>query len=41
MEELLVGEFGGSFAQMALEWLDWQFKNKDNSDVFLDGNLKD
>lgn len=32
-------EFGGSFARMALDWLDWQFKNKDHSAVFLTNNL--
>ncbi|MDD3431191.1 MAG: alpha/beta hydrolase [Bacteroidales bacterium] len=32
-------EFGGSFAKMALDWLDWQFKNKDNSAVFLKNDL--
>ncbi|MFL1012284.1 alpha/beta hydrolase family protein [Flavisericum labens] len=33
-------EFGGSFANMALDWLDWQFKGKDHSDVFIEGNLQ-
>ncbi|MEJ2005111.1 MAG: hypothetical protein P8X57_09145 [Cyclobacteriaceae bacterium] len=32
-------EFGGSFALMALDWLDWQFKGEDNSAVFLENNL--
>jgi len=33
-------EFGGSFARMALDWLDWQFKGKDdNASVFLKSNL--
>lgn len=34
-------EFGGSFARMALDWLDWQFKEVDNSAVFLNADLKD
>jgi dienelactone hydrolase len=32
-------EFGGSFAQMALDWLDWQFKGKDHSSIFLKNDL--
>ncbi len=32
-------EFGGSFAKMALDWLDWQFKNMDNSAIFLGNDL--
>lgn len=32
-------EFGGSFARMALDWLNWQFKDLDNSDVFIGHNL--
>jgi len=32
-------EFGGSFAQMTLNWLDWQFKGKDNSALFLQNDL--
>ncbi|HNZ81675.1 MAG TPA: family 43 glycosylhydrolase [Bacteroidales bacterium] len=32
-------EFGGSFAQMTLHWLDWQFKGKDNSGIFLENKL--
>ncbi|MDN3668240.1 hypothetical protein QWY93_02710 [Echinicola jeungdonensis] len=32
-------KYGGSFAQMTLDWLDWQFKNKDNSDIFLNNDL--
>lgn len=32
-------EYGGSFARMALDWLDWQFKNKDNSAIFLEKDL--
>lgn len=32
-------EYGGSFAKMALEWLDWQFKGKDNSAIFLQNDL--
>lgn len=31
--------FGGSFAKMALDWLDWQFKDKDNSNIFLNNDL--
>lgn len=34
-------EFGGSFARMALDWLDWQFKEVDNSQVFLKSDLKE
>jgi dienelactone hydrolase len=34
-------EYGGSFARMALDWLDWQFKGKDNSKIFLKGELDD
>ncbi len=35
-------EFGGSFARMALKWLDWQLKGKeDNAGVFLASDLKD
>lgn len=32
-------QFGGSFAQMAIDWLDWHFKNKDNSAIFLENDL--
>ena len=33
-------EFGGSFARMALDWLDWQFKDKaKNSSIFLKSEL--
>ncbi|MFT2008507.1 alpha/beta hydrolase family protein [Pontibacter sp. 13R65] len=32
-------EFGGSFASMALDWLDWQFKKKDSSNVFVKNDL--
>lgn len=32
-------EFGGSFAKMGLDWLDWQFKDKDNSAIFLEKDL--
>lgn len=32
-------QFGGSFAQIALNWLDWQFKNKDQSALFLKNEL--
>ena len=32
-------KFGGSFASMALDWLDWQFKGKDNAAIFLKNNL--
>ncbi|WBL22759.1 alpha/beta hydrolase family protein [Zunongwangia sp. HRR-M8] len=31
---------GGSFAKMAKDWLDWHFKNKDKSDIFLESNLE-
>lgn len=32
-------EHGGSFAKMALDWLDWQFKGKDNAAIFLENDL--
>ncbi len=32
-------EYGGSFAQMAIDWLDWQFKGKDHSALFLKNDL--
>ncbi|MDT0689067.1 hypothetical protein RM549_04675 [Salegentibacter sp. F188] len=32
-------EYGGSFSKMAVDWLDWQLKGKDNSSVFLENNL--
>lgn len=32
-------KFGGSFAQMALDWLNWQFKRKDKSALFVDYDL--
>jgi len=33
-------EFGGSFARMALDWLDWQLKGKQASaSVFLEGDM--
>lgn len=32
---------GGSFARMALDWLDWQFKGEDKADVFLQNALDD
>lgn len=32
-------EFGGSFASMALDWLDWQFKGKDKTAIFLKNDL--
>ncbi|WP_116128303.1 alpha/beta hydrolase [Lewinella sp. IMCC34183] len=28
-------KYGGSFAALATDWLDWQFKGKDHADVFL------
>ena len=31
-------EYGGSFAALALDWLDWQFKGKDNSAIFREGD---
>ena len=34
-------KFGGSYAKMALDWLDWLFKNKDNSSLFLENELAD
>ena len=32
-------EYGGSFAKMAMDWLDWQFKGEDNSALFLEKDL--
>lgn len=32
-------QYGGSFAKMALDWLNWQFKAKDNAAVFLRKDL--
>lgn len=32
-------EFGGAFARMALDWLDWHFKGKDKSEVFIGKDL--
>lgn len=32
-------KFGGSFSKMALDWLDWQLKGKDNSAIFLKEDL--
>lgn len=32
-------EYGGSFASMALDWLDWQFKGKNNSNIFIKDKL--
>ncbi|MCC9168808.1 hypothetical protein [Pontibacter harenae] len=32
---------GGSFARMTIDWLDWQFKAKDNSHVFTEKDLTD
>lgn len=34
-------QFGGAFARLALNWLDWQFKNKDQSSLFLKHQLSD
>lgn len=34
-------EFGGSGARIALDWLNWQFKGQDKSQVFLDYDLSD
>lgn len=31
--------YGGSFARMTIDWLDWEFKSKDNSDIFIENNL--
>jgi hypothetical protein len=28
--------FGGSFAKMAIDWLDWHFKGKDRASLFLE-----
>jgi hypothetical protein len=32
-------EYGGAYAKMALDWLDWQFKGRDNSAIFLKNDL--
>jgi hypothetical protein len=32
-------EFGGSFAAMTIDWLDWQFKGKDNAGIFLENDV--
>jgi dienelactone hydrolase len=32
-------EHGGSFAKMTIDWLDWQFKAKDSSHIFLKNDL--
>lgn len=32
-------KFGGSFAKMTLDWLNWQFKGKDKSALFVDHDL--
>lgn len=32
-------KFGGSFSNMALDWLDWHFKGVDKSSVFLEKDL--
>ncbi|MFD2999964.1 hypothetical protein ACFS7Z_06305 [Pontibacter toksunensis] len=32
-------EYGGSFAKMATDWLNWLFKGKDSSSVFLKSEL--
>lgn len=34
-------KYGGSFSKMSIDWLDWQFKGKDNSSIFLKYDLKD
>jgi dienelactone hydrolase len=31
-------KYGGSFALLTLDWLDWQFKEKDNAEIFLKGD---
>lgn len=31
-------EYGGSFAQIALDWLNWKFKEVDNSELFQKGD---
>lgn len=32
-------QYGGSFGQMSVDWLDWQFKSKDHSNIFLKNDL--
>lgn len=34
-------QYGGSFASMAIDWLDWRFKGKDNSAIFLKSDLSE
>ncbi|WP_375325205.1 hypothetical protein [Flagellimonas sp. GZD32] len=35
-------QYGGSFSDMALDWLDWQLKDKsDNASLFVDSDLSD
>lgn len=31
--------YGGSFSKMSIDWLDWQFKGKDCSSLFLENDL--
>ncbi len=34
-------QYGGDYARLAVDWLDWQLKGKnDNSEIFLDGEAK-
>ncbi len=33
--------YGGTCSKMALAWLDWQFKGKDNSKIFINCDLTD
>jgi len=32
-------EYGGSFAQMTIDWLDWELKDIDNASIFLESDL--
>ena len=34
-------QYGGSFAQMTCDWLNWQFKGENNSYIFLECDLSE
>ena len=34
-------KYGGSFARMAIDWLNWQFKGDDKTELFLKNDLTD
>ena len=33
-------EYGGEFSKMTIDWFDFIFNKKDNSDIFIEGDLK-